>query len=350
LIRIKDIAERAEVSVTTVSHVLNKSRYVHPDTEARVQKAIQDLDYRPNMLARSLRRHETHTIGLLVSDISNKYFTDVARAGETPAHNRGYNMILCNTNEDQSKEALYFDVLLAKQVDGLIVAPAPGDHTYIQNHIQHGACVVLVNRYLNDIQAPAVVCDDEEAAYNLMDSLLAAGHRRVGAIIGHENVSTTQDRLNGLKHAAAKYSLAPEDLWIYPAQSRQEGGYRAAQEIAQMSQPPTSVISFNSVMLDGFLLGLVDQAAHLIKEIEFTGFGYSHLARVFRPNGVYISQPAQQVGASATKLMLDFLTGAAAWNTEKIVLHNAIVSFQPNAELNLQPNSSLTPQYPRHLP
>ncbi len=258
MIRIRDIAERAGVSVTTVSHVLNKSRYVHPDTEARVLKAIRDLDYRPNMLARSLRRHETHTIGLLVSDISNKYFTDVARAVETAAYDRGYNMILCNTNEDQTKEAMYFNVLLAKQVDGLIVAPAPGDHTFIQNHIQHGACVVLVNRYLADIQAPAVVCDDEEAAFNLLDTLLAAGHRRIGAIIGHENVSTTQDRLNGLRRAAAKFGLSGDDLWIFPAQSRQEGGYRAAQAIANMSEPPTGVVSFNSVMLDGFLLGLVD--------------------------------------------------------------------------------------------
>ena len=329
MIRIRDIAERAGVSVTTVSHVLNKSRYVHPDTEARVNKAIQDLDYRPNMLARSLRRHETNTIGLLVSDISNKYFTDVARAVETAAYDRGYNMILCNTNEDQAKEAMYFNVLLAKQVDGLIIAPAPGDHTFIQKHIQSGACLVLVNRYLADIQAPAVVCDDEEAAFNLLDRLLAAGHRRIGAIIGHENVSTTQDRLNGLRRAAAKYNLSSEDLWIYPAQSRQEGGYRAAMEIAKMDEPPTSVISFNSVMMDGFLLGMVDHAPQLIQKIEFTGFGYSHLARVFRPNGVYISQPSHQVGATATKMLLDILTGVTTWNTEKVVLHNSIVNFQP---------------------
>lgn len=337
MIRIRDIAERAGVSVTTVSHVLNKSRYVHPDTEARVQKAIQDLDYRPNMLARSLRRHETNTIGLLVSDISNKYFTDVARAVETAAYDRGYNMILCNTNEDQAKEAMYFNVLLAKQVDGLIVAPAPGDHTFIQNHIEHGACVVLVNRYLADIKAPAVVCDDEEAAFTLLDSLLATGHRRVGAIIGHKNVSTTQDRLNGLRRAAAKYSLSSDDLWIFPAQSRQEGGYCAALEIVKMINRPTSVISFNSVMLDGFLLGLVDQAPQLIKEIEFTGFGYSHLARVFRPNSVYISQPSHQVGATATKLLLDILTGVTAWNTDKIVLHNSIVRFQSAAGTNPLP-------------
>ena len=340
MIRIKDIAERSGVSVTTVSHVLNKSRYVRPDTEARVLQAVQDLDYRPNMLARSLRRHETRTIGLLVSDITNRFFTDVARAVETSAYDRGYNMILCNTDEDPAKEAMYFNVLLAKQVDGLIVAPARGDHSFIQNHIQHGAIVVCVNRYFAEIQAPAVVCDDEEAAFALVDSLLAAGHRRIGAIIGLENVSTTTGRLLGLHRAANKYQLSANDLWIFPGQSRQEGGYQAAQEIARMAEPPSCIVAFNSVMLDGYLLGLVDLAPHLIREIEYAGFGYSHLARVFRPNGVYVSQPSHQVGAVATQRLLDILTGTIPWNTERIVLKNTIVNFQ------LSTGSSTIPTVP----
>lgn len=340
--QIRDIAERAGVSVTTVSHVLNKSRFVHPDTEARVLKAIQDLDYHPNMLARSLRRHETRTIGLLISDIGNKYFTEVARAVETAAYERGYNMILCNTDEDIAKETMYFNVLLAKQVDGLIVAPARGDHSFIQAHLQRGAYVVLVNRDLPEVSAPAVICDDEQAAFNLVDALLAGGHQRIGAVIGLENVSTTMSRLNGVRRAVEKYGLLPENFWIYPGQSRQEGGYRAALEVSRMPNPPSCVISFNSVMQDGFLLGLIDHAPHLMREIECTGFGYSHLARVFRPNGSYVSQPSHQVGAAAVKLLLDMLTGTTPKNTEKIVLHNSIVKFQPVGTMPLPDVPSIT--------
>jgi LacI family transcriptional regulator len=342
--RIRDIAERAGVSVTTVSHVLNKSRFVHPDTEARVLQAIQDLDYHPNMLARSLRRHETHTIGLLISDIGNKYFTEVARAVETAAYERGYNMILCNTDEDVAKETMYFDVLLAKQVDGLIVAPARGDHSFIQSHLQRGAYVVLVNRDLPEVSAPAVICDDEEAAFNLVDTLLSNGHRRIGAVIGLENVSTTISRLNGVIRAVEKHGLRPQDFWIYPGQSRQEGGYRAALEVVKMVEPPSCVISFNSVMQDGFLLGLIDQAPHLIQQIECTGFGYSHLSRVFRPNGFYVAQPSRHVGAAATKLLLDMLTGASQRNNEKIVLHNTIIAFQPNSTPPLPDVTAITSQ------
>jgi LacI family transcriptional regulator len=328
LTRIKDIAEKAGVSVTTVSHVLNKSRYVHPDTEARVLEVIRALDYRPNMLARSLRRHETHTIGLLVSDITNKYFTDVARSVETTAYERGYNMILCNTDEDLAKEEMYFDVLLGKQIDGLIVAPALGDHSFIRSHIERGAYVVFVNRFLTDVQAPAVICDDEEAAYALVDQVISSGHRRIGAIIGLPNASTTMDRLHGLHRAAQKHGLAEDDLWIFPGNSRQEGGYQAAEVLIGMHDRPTCVIGFNSVMLDGFWMGIVDRAPQLIQEIEGTGFGYSHFSRVFHPNGYYVSQPAHQVGATAAKLLLDVITGTADWKTEKITVKNSIVNFQ----------------------
>ena len=113
---IKDIANRAGVSTTTVSHVLNKSRPVHPDTVTRVMQAINDLHYQPNMLARSLRRRTTNTIGLLVSDVENPFFSELARSVEATAYLRGYNMIFCNTDENLEKEILYVDVLFAKQV------------------------------------------------------------------------------------------------------------------------------------------------------------------------------------------------------------------------------------------
>lgn len=327
--RIKDIAEKAGVSVTTVSHVLNKSRYVHPETEARVLEVIQALDYRPNMLARSLRRHETHTIGLLVSDITNKYFTDVARSVETAAYGQGYNMILCNTDEDLAKEEMYCDVLLGKQIDGLIIAPALGDHSFIRSHMERGAYVVCVNRFLADVAAPAVICDDEEAAFSLVDRLITSGHRHIGAIIGLENASTTKDRLQGLRRATQKHGLSEENLWIFPGKSRQEGGYRAAEVFIHLPDRPTCVVGFNSVMLDGFWLGMVDLAPQMIQEIVCTGFGYSQLSRVFHPNGYYISQPAQQVGAVAARLLLDVITGKTTWNTEKVIVKNSIVNFQP---------------------
>jgi DNA-binding LacI/PurR family transcriptional regulator len=325
LTRIRDIAERAGVSITTVSHVLNKSRFVHPDTEKRVLEAVEVLRYQPNMLARSLRRRQTNTIGLLVSDIENPYFTEVAYAVETTAYQRGYNMILCNTDEDLAKEIRYVDVLFAKQIDGLILAPAPGDHAFLNRYLDQGERVVLVNRCIPDFPGPAVVCDDEEAMYRLATLLLEGGQRRVGAILGLEQVSTTADRLRGLRRALEQHGQSLKDAWLFDGRARQAGGYRAAQELIQMADPPCCVIAFNSVMLNGFLLGLFDLAPHLVQQIESTSFGYSPLARICQPSRHYIAQPSYQVGHVAANLLLDVLAGAAAWRAERVVLENSLV-------------------------
>jgi len=327
---IKDIASRAGISSTTVSHVLNKSRHVHPETEARVLKAIRELDYKPNMLARSLRRRQTSTIGLLVSDIENPFFTEVARAVETTAYERGYNVILCNTDEDLAKEIMYVDVLFAKQVDGLILAPAPGDHSFLRGYMERGARVVCVNRYTPDVPSPAVICDDEHAMFELASQLLNQ-HSYIGAIIGLETVSTTVQRLAGLRRALELKGQTLNDCWIFPGQARQEGGYQAAREISRLTRLPTAVVALNSLMLDGFLLGLLEMAPHLFCQLEVTGFGYSNMARVCHPPRYYVQQPSHQVGCVATNLLLDILTDVVLWNTDHIVLKNSLVQLGASA-------------------
>lgn len=342
---LRDIAQRAGVSTATVSHVLNSSRPVHPTTRARVLEAVQELKYRPNMLARSLRRRETCTIGLLVSDIENPYFTAVAHAVETTAYDRGYNVILCNTDEKLVKEVMYVDVLFAKQVDGLILAPALGDHTFLQTYLDNGAQVVLVNRDLPGVSAPAVIGDDDDAMYALASRLLNSGHRRLAAIVGLEAATTTQRCLAGLKRAVEEYGLTMDDVVRFPGEARREGGYRAAHALLELSDRPTAVIAFNSLMHDGLLLGLLDLAPHLIRQIEITGFGYSTLARACQSCTFYVAQPTYKLGRVAATTLLDALTGVAPLKTEKIVLNNKVAEFGPMSAAD--PNRIL---FPNDLP
>lgn len=346
---LRDIAQRAGVSTATVSHVLNGSRYVHPATVERVLKAVQDLNYKPNMLARSLRRRETRTIGLLVSDIENPFFTEVARVVETTAYERGYNVILCNTDEDVAKEVLYVDVLFAKQVDGLILAPAPGDHSFLRTYLNDGAQVVLVNRYTPDLPAASVVSDDEEAMYTLASRLLESGHRHLGAITGLETVTTTQQRLVGLRRALDEHGLKLDNVWLFPGGARSEGGYQAARALIEQPQRPTAVIAFNSLMLDGVLLGLLDLAPYLIRQIEITGFGYSLVARACQSCSYYVAQPTYQMGRVAATLLLDALTGITPLKAERIILKNQLVEFSamsgpvPNRAATDRDTSSMVP-------
>lgn len=327
MVRLRDIAERAGVSTTTVSHVLNGSRYVHPATVERVLKAVQELNYRPNMLARSLRRRQTHTIGLLVSDIENPFFAELARQVETTAYERGYNVVLCNTDENRDKEILYVDVLFAKQVDGLILAPAPGDHAFLRAYLDGGARVVFVNRYIPGLSAPAVVADDEGAMYALVSRLLESGHRRLGAIVGLESVTTTQSRLAGLRRALESHGQTLDDTWLVRGEVRREGGRRAAQALAQMPDPPSAVIAFNNMTFDGVLLGLLEFAPHLVSRIEVTGFGYSLVAHACRSCRYYVAQPSYEMGRVAATMLLDALTGAAPLEARRIVLENPLVEM-----------------------
>lgn len=325
--RIQDIAEKAGVSSTTVSHVLNKSRHVHPDTAARVLQAVEDLHYKPNMLARSLRRRQTNTIGLLVSDIENPYFAEVASAVETAAYERGYSLILCNTAESIEKEVCYVEVLFGKQVDGLILAPAPGDHAYLAHYLARGERVVVINRHVPDIAAPTVLCDDEPSFFALVSRFLADGHRAIGAILGLEAVRTTADRLRGLERALVVYGLTLADAWLFPGQARPAGGRAAAQAFISLTARPTCVLSFNSVMHDGFLLGLTELAPHLLNEVATGSLGCSPLARQCATARYCLEVPSYRVGQIAANLLLDVLSGVAAWHTDRIIVENTLVEL-----------------------
>lgn len=325
--RIRDIASRAGVSTTTVSHVLNQTRPVRAETAARVTKAVSELGYKPNILARSLRRRQTNTIGLLVSDIENPYFTELARAVETTSYERGFNVILCNTDEDVNKERLYVDLLFAKQVDGIILAPAPGDHGFLQSHLDDGALVVCVNRTAPGVPLPAVLGDDEDSMYALVYALLQDGHRRLGAIVGIQTVSTTVNRLKGVERAIAQYGLTLDDVWLFPGGARYEGGMQAAADLVTATTRPTAVVAFNSLMLDGILMGIHAHDAGLLRNIEITGFGYSKLLHVCRSSRRYVDQSAREVGRRAASLLLDVVTGAADRRLQTIVVQNTLVDL-----------------------
>lgn len=332
--RLRDVARRAGVSSTTVSHVLNQSRRVHPETQERVRQAVSALDYRPNILARSLRRARTNTIGLLVSDIELAYFTEIARAVETTAHERGYSVVLCNTDESLEKEILYTEVLLGKQVDGLIIAPAPGDHAYLRRHLDRGARVVFINRQIPGIDVPAVVADDVESTRRLTARLIAEGHRRIGALVGLPHVSTTERRLTGFEQALAEAGLDPGAAWVFPGGARREGGFLAARALADQTEQPTAIVAFNTSMIDGLLLGLLEIAPHLLGQLEVTGYGISSVARICGACRFAIDAPTRAIGRTAATLLLDTLQDDAPWRATTTMLAAELIDLEVKASQN----------------
>ena len=294
-----------------------------------------------------MRRRETRTIGLLISYIENPYFTEIAHAVEATAYERGYNVILCNTDENLAKEIMYVDVFFAKQVDGLLLAPAPGDHTFLQTYLDGGAQVVLVNRYLPGISAPAVIRDDDVAMYELVSRVLQTGHRRLAAIIGIENTTTTQRCFAGLRRAVEENGLSPDDVQIFTGDARREGRLSGSQ--GRFGARAASYRRHLVQHLDA--RGVPSRSARFgpsgPAQIETTGFGYSALARAYGTCTYYVAQPSYRLGRVAGPMLLDALTGMTPLQPGNLVLNNKLAEYGPmsGANPNLLLFQSASPAY-----
>ena len=186
---IRDVAIRAGVSTSTVSRVVTGAVPVDPTTEARVREAISALGYRPNLLARSLRRRATHTIGLVVPDIANPFFADIARIIEDAGFESGYSVILCNSDLSEEKQETYVDALLAKQVDGLILVSSglvteEDGYALVERSRAAGVPCVVVDRDLGELPVDQVLVDNHVGGHQAAEHLIALGHRRIAMLTG----------------------------------------------------------------------------------------------------------------------------------------------------------------------
>ena len=204
---IREVAQKAGVSITTVSHVVNQTRFVAPETEQRVRQSMQELNYRPNSLARSLRRGETKTIGLILPDSANPFFAESARLLEEAAYQKSYSLILCNSNGDLEKERLYSEVLFNKQVDGIIFMAAGDDTRSLQELIDHQLPVVIVDRVFDQMDLDTVITDNRASGYSAVNHLIEYGHRRIGIIRGPSNLTPSAQRVIGYHQALEKAGI-----------------------------------------------------------------------------------------------------------------------------------------------
>ena len=255
--RIADVARLAGVSTATVSHVVTGSRGVRPDTRRKVLAAIAELQYHPSAIARSLKTKTTGTLGIVVSDISNPYFTAVVRGIEDVANANDYNVIICNTDEDSEKEQRYLRVLLAKRIDGLIIAPTGYGSARLQELQAMGIPIVLIDRCIDGMSLPIIRVDNTTGAYRAVSHLIDDGHTSIGIITGLAHVSTTGERFRGYELALRDHGLALQPAWVKAGHSKSEGGAQATRELLSLSARPTAIFTTNNKMT----LGAADGAA-----------------------------------------------------------------------------------------
>jgi LacI family transcriptional regulator len=306
---IVDVARKAGVSTATVSRVLNGNERVGPQLVAKVTKAVKQLDYRPNRVARSLRLRHNLVWALIISDIrTGPFFADVVRGVEDGAHEAGYSMFLCNADEDPAKEAGYLQLAVAENVAGVILTPS-GPSPDLTPLLQAGIHVVLADRRLPGHQADTVVADNVGGAAQAVDHLLSNGYQRVACISGPLAATTGAERFEGYKLALERAGLGLDRSLVRTGDFREAGGFKAMQQLLEMRPRPDAVFIANNRMTAGALQAIDEASLGVPEDIAVVGYDEMSWAPLLRTALTTVSQPAYDLGHESARLLLSRLAG-----------------------------------------
>lgn len=308
MVTIQDVAKEAEVSVATVSRVLNNSPSVNPETRERVQQIIERLNYRPNLLGRNLRRSETKMILVLLPSISNPFYSKIVRGIEDIAHLNGYNILLCNTNGDSQRERVYIDLLRNRLADGIIVMASDLDKDELSD-IGKQFPVVQCCEYKEGARVSHISIDNVNAAYNMMQHLISLGHRRIGMVgCNNKNVSSIQ-REEGYKKALQDYNIEYDSNLIKYGDYSFKSGQVAAKAFLNMKDRPTAVFAISDMMAIGVLKELKNNGIKVPDDIAVAGFDNINIASMYDPALTTISQHQYDLGCTSMELLLKQVRG-----------------------------------------
>ncbi len=320
---IYDVAKRARVSAATVSAVLNDSAFVSADLKARVLSAVTTLGYHPNLLARSLAKQRTQTLGMIVPDIANPFFPEVVRGAEDVAHAAGYSLLIASTDNDLRKEEVYLRLFLAKRVDGVVLTKAPGrmPPELQQAFAKAAVPVVLLARTVPGFTTDVVELDDKGAAYEGVTHLLRLGYRRVGFIGGLHGASTSRKRLDGYKAAlrAARIKLDPS--LVTEGDFRVESGYKEGLQL--LKGRPDAVFIANYLMTVGFMEALRQYRLRCPEDVALVTCDDYPWMDSFSPRLTTIDLPKRELGAAAARLLVERIAKKGG-RARTVTLNNAL--------------------------
>ena len=330
---IRDVAKRAGVAPITVSRCINNSGYCSLETRARVEAAILELGFVPNRLASGLRSKRTNTLALVLTDITNPYFTTIARGVEDMASEAGYTVIFCNTDESVSKEQMYVHMLLEKRVDGIMLVPAQSTLDSVELIQKHNTPLVVLDRRVPDVKTDVVRCDSERGAYELTRLLLSLGHREIAILNGPKGVSTADDRLSGYRRALAEAGIAGIAGLEFFGSFNLESGYEMTHKALAGTPGLTALFATNNFIAFGALRALQEIGLHVPDDIAMVGFDDLPPALVTFPFLTVAAQPAYEMGKKAIEILLKKLGGGASDQYQEIVLPAEIVIRQSSGQV-----------------
>jgi LacI family transcriptional regulator len=323
---IRDVARLAGVAPITASRVINNSGYSSESVRARVRQAAGELGYVPNSLARSLRSKQTRLLALVITDVTNPFWTTVARGVEDAAHSAGFNLILCNTDESESKQEQYLETLIQKQVDGILLVPARDKISQGELLRQQKIPIVVLDRRIPGVKADVVRCDSEEGAYQLVHTLLVSGHRQIACLCGPAGVSSAEDRLSGYRRALRAAGIEENQELIHQGAFSLESGYTMTNDLIKIKPRPTALFASNNFLAIGALRALNDAGISVPQQMSVVGFDDLPDGLIVQPFLTAAVQPAYAMGYQGAQQLIDRLTGTCQCDGfQEIILPIVIV-------------------------
>ena len=329
-VTLQDVARHASVSTATVSRVLADKPYVSEETRQRVLDSVKILGYQPNRVARSLRAQSAKTIGLIISDIQNPFFTALVRAVEDVAYAHGYPIFLCNSDEDLDKETLYIDLMCAERVAGVVISPTRETNTPCRKLVEAGIPLVSVDRRIHDLDVDAVTVDNYGASFELAVHLLDHGHRRIGAVFGPPTTTTGRERREGFVRALKARGLPVCAELVCSGSPKESLGYRFAQHVLSSSDPPTALYAGNNLLAMGALRAIQEFGLRIPQDVALVSFDELDWMSLVRPALTVVAQPIYELGSRATGLLLERIQDGSR-PTQNVVLSPRLLVRQSSA-------------------
>jgi LacI family transcriptional regulator len=302
----KLIARRADVSVATVSAVLNKTRYVGPELSARVQRAVDEVGYRPNAIARSLSSQSTLTVAVVIPNILSPFWPAVVKAAEDRATSAGYRILLQNTNEDPERERLALELLDERRVDGAVWAPVGGDanRSYVLHLLSRGANLVMLDRTIEGVPIDAVVTDNRALTQTATQHLVEHGRRRIGFIGPPQSVSCASERLMGYRDALRQAGLPQEADLVYVGGHDEDWAYASARRLLGSVPDLDGLIGGAHLLTIGALRALADAGVTVPEQVAVIGYDDFPWASCLNPPLTVVAQLQSEMGQTGVELLL----------------------------------------------
>lgn len=320
-VKIKDIAEYLNISIATVSRVLNNKDRVDEKTRKRVLDALEKFQYHPNEIARSLKSKNTRAIGLILPDITNLFSAKVFKGVIEVAREHGYYVIFCNGEEDKHREEEYTTLLLQKQISGLIIAIEGRDANFYGQYQKLNIPVVFIDNIpkIND-NFDYVGIDNVKASYELTKHLIKIGHKKIAIITNPLNESVSEDRFKGWEKAFVEHNIPVRKKWIGIVSQQPEDGYKAMKEFLKAGDVPTAIFAANNFLAYGAMRAIMDAGLKIPDDIALVCFDAIDFLGIIKPEITSVIQPAEDMGRIAGEIILRKIHNTKTKIYERIIL------------------------------